>query len=68
MVLQDFCRRTALILLVCGLFFATPPLLFAQEQDREKALQEADSLNQQAVAFYQEGRYTDAIPVAERAL
>jgi len=34
----------------------------------EQALAEADRLNQQVIQLYQQGRYADAIPLAQRAL
>jgi tetratricopeptide (TPR) repeat protein len=36
--------------------------------EREQALATADELNQQVMTLYSEGRYTEAIPLAERAL
>jgi CHAT domain-containing protein/Tfp pilus assembly protein PilF len=35
---------------------------------QEGSLQEAEALNQQVLQFYQQGRFTDAIPLAQRAL
>jgi tetratricopeptide (TPR) repeat protein len=35
---------------------------------QEGSLEEAEALNQQVVQFYQQGRFTDAIPLAQRTL
>ncbi|MBE9004106.1 CHAT domain-containing protein [Fortiea sp. LEGE XX443] len=57
-----------------GLFLSMPVKGIAQQQtptysaEEQAALQEADELNQQVDKLYQEGKYTTAIPLAERAL
>jgi CHAT domain-containing protein/Tfp pilus assembly protein PilF len=56
--------RRRLALLVCFLTFL-PVLGWAQ--DRE-ALERANQLNQQVVQLYQQGKYTQAIPLAKEAL
>ncbi|MBR8841249.1 MAG: hypothetical protein DSM106950_46785, partial [Stigonema ocellatum SAG 48.90 = DSM 106950] len=39
-----------------------------QQADQKAALEEAERLNQQIVQLYKEGKYSTAIPLAERLL
>ncbi|MBD2486953.1 CHAT domain-containing tetratricopeptide repeat protein [Aulosira sp. FACHB-615] len=57
-----------------GLVLSTPVEGIAQQQtpaysaEEQAALKEADELNEQALKLLQEGKYTTAIPLAERSL
>jgi tetratricopeptide (TPR) repeat protein len=58
------CRLSQVIFILVFLFLLLPALSNAQ-QDK---FREAESLNQEVVKFYQQGRYSDAIRLAEKAL
>ncbi|MBU7584108.1 MAG: tetratricopeptide repeat protein, partial [Nostoc sp. TH1S01] len=57
-----------------GLVLSMPVEGIAQQQsptysaEEQAALKEADELNEQATKLYQEGKYSAAIPLAERTL
>jgi CHAT domain-containing protein/Tfp pilus assembly protein PilF len=53
-----------------GLLLMLPFLLpvAATAGEQQSGIQEAEELNQQALNLYKKGRYSDAIPLAERAL
>ena len=51
-------------LFLASALFAFSPLSYSQEND----LQKATSLNQQLIQLYRQGRYSEAIPVAEKVL
>ncbi|MBE9005109.1 tetratricopeptide repeat protein [Fortiea sp. LEGE XX443] len=57
-----------------GLLLSMPVIGIAQQQipaysaEQQAAIKEALELNEQVVKLYQEGKYTTAIPLAERAL
>ena len=51
-----------IVILIVGFLLAEPHAAFAQSLD------EATALNQQATQLYNQGRYSEAIPLAERAL
>ncbi|MGF1603877.1 MAG: tetratricopeptide repeat protein, partial [Thermosynechococcaceae cyanobacterium] len=47
------------------------PVLMAQansESERQQLLNEAKQLNEQVIQLYQQGRYSEAIPIAQRSL
>ena len=49
-------------LMIVGFFFSVPHVALAQ------SLFEANNLNQQALQLYNQGRYSEAIPFAQRTL
>jgi tetratricopeptide (TPR) repeat protein len=51
-------------LLFISFLLAFSPLSYSQEND----LQKAKSLNQQWIKLYTQGRYSEAIPISEKAL
>jgi CHAT domain-containing protein/Tfp pilus assembly protein PilF len=55
-------RSTIIAVLLIGMFLAVPHAAFAQRRD------DAAALNQKIVQLYSEGRYSEAIPIAQRAL
>ena len=56
-------RATKIIAaLLIGLFLSVPHAALAQEPD------EATTLNQQVIQLYKQGRYSEAIPLAQRSL
>ena len=57
-------RKWLLVVLILGVFFlaATPGW------SDENSLQKAEELDQEVIRLYQQGRYVEAIPLAERSL
>jgi tetratricopeptide (TPR) repeat protein len=64
--MRPFLSWLALLLVAIALTAAVARPMLAQ--DREAQLAEALRLNQQVIQLYQAGRYSEAIPLAERAL
>ncbi len=69
-----FAPLPIVVAMTTGLLLSTPVKGIAQQQpttysaEQHAVLKEADQLNEQVLKLYQEGKYTTAIPLAERAL
>ncbi|NJN12254.1 MAG: tetratricopeptide repeat protein, partial [Richelia sp. RM1_1_1] len=60
------------VFMTLGLLVSVPKQVIGQAQPPQSAqsaeLQEAEKLNQQVEQLYEQGKYTEAIPIAEKAL
>ncbi len=72
--LRSLAPWTTTVAMTTGLLLSVPVPGIGQQQapvysqEQQAALKEAENLNEQVIKLYQEGKYTTAIPKAERSL